>query len=198
MARFISSKVFPPTTSASVAAAETKLGFRLPDLLRDIYTQVANGGFGPGYGLIGLDDGAHDDLGKSITDLYFSYKQRDPDDPLWYWPDRLVPICHWGCAVYSCVDCSQPTAPVIYFDPNLHENGQRWDDSFIPHMSSFNKWIEAWLDDVNLWEDFSWGASLNRQLKELLRQGKKISAILLYQKHKSCSLEEARRYIESL
>ena len=40
--------------------------------------------------------------------------------------------------------------------------------------------------------------NLDVELKRLLRQKKKISAIALYQKHKSCSLEEARRYIESL
>ena len=151
MAHHISPKVFPPTTMKSVESAESKLGFILPSLLRDIYTQVANGGFGPGYGLIGLDDGAHDDLGKSITDLYLLYKQDDPQDHLWHWPDRLVPICHWGCAIYSCIDCSQLTAPMINFDPNHYEEGISWDKAFIPQRASFNKWFEGWLNGEKLW-----------------------------------------------
>jgi len=39
---------------------------------------------------------------------------------------------------------------------------------------------------------------LNKELKALLRQKKIISAIILYQQREQCSLEEARRYIESL
>ena len=39
-------EVYPPVKARAVAAAERDLGFRLPDLLRAIYTQVGNGGFG--------------------------------------------------------------------------------------------------------------------------------------------------------
>ena len=42
-----------PTSLAVVEAAEQSLGFYLPHLLREIYTQVGNGGFGPGYGIDG-------------------------------------------------------------------------------------------------------------------------------------------------
>lgn len=38
------------------------LGFPLPPLLRALYTQLANGGFGPMYGLLGLAGGAPGDV----------------------------------------------------------------------------------------------------------------------------------------
>jgi hypothetical protein len=43
----------PPTTAAQVDTAEEALGFAIPPILRRLYTEVANGGFGPGYGLVG-------------------------------------------------------------------------------------------------------------------------------------------------
>jgi hypothetical protein len=46
-----------PTTPAVVAEAESSLGFPLPSLLRDAYTMVGNGGFGPGYGLMDCREG---------------------------------------------------------------------------------------------------------------------------------------------
>jgi hypothetical protein len=43
-----------PVTMEELAQAEEQLGFALPALLRRIYLEVGNGGFGPGYGLFAL------------------------------------------------------------------------------------------------------------------------------------------------
>lgn len=40
-------KVFSPAPLTLIEATEAKLGFRLPDLLRQLYLEVGNGGFGP-------------------------------------------------------------------------------------------------------------------------------------------------------
>jgi len=48
---------FPPLTEEQVDAIETHIGFRFPVALRFLYTQVADGGFGPGHG--GLPTLAH-------------------------------------------------------------------------------------------------------------------------------------------
>src|SRR4051794_22979980 len=44
----------PPATRAEFAKAESQLGFNLPALLKELYTLIANGGFGPGRGLLGV------------------------------------------------------------------------------------------------------------------------------------------------
>ncbi len=44
----------PPVSLADLTDAETIIGFPLPTLLRRIYLEVGNGGFGPGYGLFPL------------------------------------------------------------------------------------------------------------------------------------------------
>jgi hypothetical protein len=47
-----------PVTQEELVAAETALGFRLPEFLRLLYLQVGDGGFGPGYGLNALGGGS--------------------------------------------------------------------------------------------------------------------------------------------
>lgn len=84
--------LFPPTTLLVVEAAEKELGFTLPPLLTQLYTQVANGGFGPGYGIYGLEGGyanpiplPPDDVDKTkggiLTDWYFCYRGTDEQIP---------------------------------------------------------------------------------------------------------------------
>src|SRR5579859_1021052 len=40
---------YAPATEDQLAATEEALGCVLPSLLRDVYSRLANGGFGPGY-----------------------------------------------------------------------------------------------------------------------------------------------------
>ena len=131
---------------------ERRLGFQLPPLLKRLYCEVCNGGFGPGYGLIGLSGGASDDLGRTAPEIYESFLTQAPSDLGWSWPRRLLPICNWGCAIYSCVDCTAPDFPMKIFDPNLHANSQSWADAFFDEASSFEVWIEAWGCGQDLWE----------------------------------------------
>ncbi len=44
-------------TIGALDAAEAELGFALPALLRRLYLEVENGGFGPGAGLLGVEGG---------------------------------------------------------------------------------------------------------------------------------------------
>ena len=51
----------PPATPEALDAAEARMGAALPPLLRRLYGEVANGGFGPGSGIIGIEGGWTDD-----------------------------------------------------------------------------------------------------------------------------------------
>jgi hypothetical protein len=145
-------EVYPPVSAAKVAAAEARLGFALPPLLRDIYMQVGNGGFGPGYGLIGIDGGASHHSGPfdfSIVGLYWSFRARRSrlGEP---WAGKLLPICIWGCTYYSYLDCALPAAPVMAIDENSHGHGP-WGCAFSLHAHSFEEWMQRWLDGEDLW-----------------------------------------------
>ncbi len=148
-------KLFPPADLAKVEQTEAKLGFCLPFLLRDLLTHVANGGFGPGYGILGVEGGAQDDDKSFLGAYYFLSQDPHPDEPLWIWPNRLVPLCHWGCAIYACLDCTREEAPIVVFDPNglASYSGQSWGSCFRPHRPSLQNWLEAWLDGVDLWKE---------------------------------------------
>ena len=91
-------KSFPPPTLAALRDAERAMGFALPSLLKRLYLEVGNGGFGPGYGLYGLSGGyREDDVGDlTFPDLYLV----DADSEVW--PKKLVPICNWGCCMGLC------------------------------------------------------------------------------------------------
>jgi hypothetical protein len=141
---------FPPVSGTELARSERRLGFRLPSFLAAVYQQVGNGGFGPGYGLIGLPSGfAHDD-GKSIVELYESYHITSPEDPTWQWPDGLVPLCDWGCAIFSCVNCQ--AGSVITFDPGEQPEGAPMTLAFAQSHATIADWFEDWVNGIKLWD----------------------------------------------
>jgi hypothetical protein len=113
-----SSSGLSPGDSVEIANDEKRLGFPLPPLMKRIYVEIGNGGFGPGYGLIGLTNGVPDDSGNTAPDIYGQLRGADRDDPNWRWPQALLPICHWGCAILSCVDCTDSSFRMRIFDPN--------------------------------------------------------------------------------
>ena len=139
------SQCFPPTTLECIEKAEEKMGLHLPDLLCDLYTQVGNGGFGPGYGLIGVAGTPHARCHSELEsyDLSHMYLAMGPGWGGPGWPNGLVPICDWGCRHMSLMDCSQPSTPIVFFigagnDARLQS-------------PSFRSWMEDWLAGVDLW-----------------------------------------------
>lgn len=142
----------PVTTPSSIAADEQTLGFALPPLLKRLYVEVGNGGWGPGYGLLGLTGGAKDELGHTAIEDYLHRRRKNPADPTWAWQEGLLPICHWGCGIHSCIDCLQPGFPVIAFDPNVHDDGNDWTDALFPECDEFDQWVQLWADGHDLWQ----------------------------------------------
>src|SRR5262245_16217346 len=122
----------PPLSPETIAAAERQLGFALPPTLRALYARVGHGGFGPAYGLLGLVGGARQEEGLDAVGVYQRSRRPSPGDPHWTWPEGLLPLVHLGCAMFLCVDCSDTSGMVVWFEPNPHADGQPWDDAFFP------------------------------------------------------------------
>ncbi|MEU1589712.1 hypothetical protein [Micromonospora sp. NPDC005710] len=117
-----------PAPAHAVDDAEQALGHPLPPLLRRLYAEIANDGFGP---VLGVAGGCTDDLGRTAVDLL------GPRDPA-----GLLPIAYWGCAIYSYVDCAGPGAMMWGFDPTSGL-GER---SFYEEGISLVDWLDGWLN----------------------------------------------------
>ncbi|MGW5431980.1 hypothetical protein ACWET9_33030 [Streptomyces sp. NPDC004059] len=93
----------PPAGPDAVADAEQVIGFRTPPLLRRLYSEVANGGFGPNDGILGVSGGHAQGNFYDIAELY-----QDGPDPSGRIPAGLVLIYDWGCTIWSLVDFRDP------------------------------------------------------------------------------------------
>lgn len=156
--------LYPPATEEQLRETEVTLGFSLPAGLRALYAEVANGGFGPGYGIIGAKGGAphYDGWYQDIIEGYLSqppnvrwvdfaeypparemgkwFELRYEDghenlDDDWYeHPRYLIPFCYWGCTV----------------DHQIHaitgEIYTRDTFSYALWAPSLEVWLEQWLD----------------------------------------------------
>jgi hypothetical protein len=140
----LSRELPPPASPQEIGQLECALGMRLPPFVREVYLSIANGCFGPGYGLMPLIRHSIDEGEETVLAVYESLRQPDPEDPAWAWPKDLLPICDWGCAVRSCVDCSSDAGAVVRFDPNGHGPGVPWDLAFEVESPSIRAWLVSW------------------------------------------------------
>src|SRR5439155_12589651 len=70
---------YPPATESQLLATEVALGFPLPPILRTLYAQVANGGFGPGFGIVGALGGfGCRSIGGNIVEAYHALMDKTP------------------------------------------------------------------------------------------------------------------------
>lgn len=116
---------FAPATGEQIRITEAQLGFPLPPLLKALYIQVANGGFGPGTGLRGASggykgiypdhDGTIPTQKHTETFSFATYQEHASQAvaqgkrahmvvPYGDWLDHLLPICDLGCCEEACID----------------------------------------------------------------------------------------------
>jgi len=147
-------KPFQPATKTEIAHAEQRLGVHFPTIFRRVYGEVGNGGFGPGYGMIGLITG-HQDEGSIISHYEFDTGVLWEN---WRWPHGRVRLAHWGCSIWSCVDLTTEAAPVLRFDPNGFiessedtrdeglEPSESLEQFFVAEKDGFGDWLSDWLN----------------------------------------------------
>ena len=152
---WIHAERFAPAPLNVVREAQQRFGFPLPTLLVRLWSEVANGGIGPGYGIYGLKGGMTDEgLDLPLPDLYLEYRVTP------YWIElvgeesasRSFPICDWGCCIGSVLDCTLPEGNMIL----ITDKGERIDQGV-----SFARWIEDWLNGIEVGAN-EYGALKNR------------------------------------
>ena len=110
-------KINPKLTPAEIQKAEEELGFKFPQLLIDIYSQIGDGGFGPGYGLYTLQE---------AKKIYLQYI----GDPECEWEKGTWPLCTWGCNIESFTDCVADGYTVYFTNENLLDDSDDHGVSF--------------------------------------------------------------------
>ncbi|MEW2584919.1 SMI1/KNR4 family protein [Streptomyces virginiae] len=136
-----------PLGDAQIAEAEGQLGFALHPLLARLYGEVADGGFGPDYRLLPLFGSGSSVVGEYLTRRKASVGADHPQ-----WPEGVVPILTWGCAMYAGVDCFSGDGQVLLFEPNPYGGGS-WEQCWFLDSSSLEAWLETWLAGTGWFEE---------------------------------------------
>jgi hypothetical protein len=145
---------FPPVTTAHMRKAEELLGFPLPANLRALYHQLANGGFGPHYGLLRLIGDASE-FDRTVVELYQECSERctffdleglvQPGKTSLFadtvWPRHMLRICEEGCGNYICIH--PPTEHIFRIGIwDAHE----YDLTYV--ADSLDAWLQAWAESL--------------------------------------------------
>jgi hypothetical protein len=155
-------KAVPAVAIKALQAAERALGFKLPDLVRTLHLQIANGGFGPQYGIVGIKGGAKlDDC--TLEMCYRKLLKLEKQNPVWRWPRGLLPLANYGCGTWSCVDCEYAKLPMILWDPNNldaelegSDAQLNWGNSFWDQGLSLKSWLAGKPEPEPKWPRDSW------------------------------------------
>ena len=155
-----------PVDAATLARAESTLGFTVPPLLAALYLRIGDGGFGPEYGLLPLLDSPPSGE-PAVVAQYLAHRESGRKDPEWPWPEGVLPISHWGCGMYACVDCRTPDATVLLFEPNADEADHAW----YVDAPTLTSWLHTWLDGTGWYDESNDGADLQPWADFRIRTG---------------------------
>ena len=136
-------------SEAQLVAAERRLGFALPPLLRRLYAEVANGGFGPGAGILGVAGGWATDRRQTVEDLHHVMLEAVQENRDWVWPGGLLPIVDLSGA-YTCVDAATAPHRIVEFDFEELDDEDRdggWSRAFRDVAPSLEGWLAAWANE---------------------------------------------------
>jgi hypothetical protein len=147
MADTLPTEVGPPLDPANLAGIEAVLGFALPAPIREVYTRIGNGGFGPGYGLMVLRATERRAFGgNAVAVLNFLRAALADDEAGPGWPHGLLPVVHLGCSLYVCVDCFSADLSMLSYDADGPEpDAGRPVREVACHLGhGFGAWLDRW------------------------------------------------------
>jgi hypothetical protein len=125
-----------PADETAIAGAERRFGHGLPPALRRVYSEVADGGFGPGEGLLPL---------TMAVAQYEELRSPGMMPRGRTWPDGLLPLVSMAPG-WECVDAA--TGRVIAWDPQeLSERSREetFQRSFSERFASVEEWLSDWV-----------------------------------------------------
>ena len=147
---------FAKATAAQLTTSEQHLGFALPSVLRELYQNLANGGFGPGSGLRGVLGGYNGANHEgTILDFYPTLAKSDElfdvvlDHHEWLvlpegrWPRHMLCLGDMGCVQEACVDAvSERLYLLVVTAEERH--------ALVPLPWTLKKWLWRWVRGENV------------------------------------------------
>gem|GEM_PF-5669545 len=137
-------KIAPVASAQELENAEIQLERTFPELLRRIYLEVGNGGFGPGFGMLGIGSGHKNALDLDLVQFYKVLEQQDES-----WPKWLTPLVDWGCGSFTCLDFAG--GALQRYIPNFYgSDEEEGNDLFLPEEESLSSYLARWLNGEEL------------------------------------------------
>ena len=131
---------FVVAEAATIIDGERQLGFALPEPLRQLYGGIADGGFGPGDGILPLRD---------VVATYLHLIETPPGRRGQKWPPALLPFTRDNPG-HVCLDLE--SGKVIFWDEEELADGASdkvWKRSFKPEAPDLATWFERWLGTMS-------------------------------------------------
>ncbi|MGW7427610.1 hypothetical protein ACWGJB_48065 [Streptomyces sp. NPDC054813] len=142
--------LFPPISLPEVEKAERRIGRRLPELLRRLYTEVANGGFGPDGGLASLTDGNRAPGHLRDWPCTASVHERNLSEGM---PPSWLFLTYGGCTMEWHVSLSAVDNPVLLYDADGYTSGEGPHGGLRHATASLQKWLWTWADGGSVWDE---------------------------------------------
>ncbi|MFJ3671187.1 SMI1/KNR4 family protein [Streptomyces sp. NPDC090106] len=128
-----------PASPADVRAVEQLVGHPMPELLRRLYLEVSNGGFGSWDAVSLTDTGDWFSDCADIAETYRDFSERDC--PL---PSGIVPLMDRGCAMWTLIDFRTADGQIWDWDPASCCT----DHALAPLDQPLAQWLADWLRDT--------------------------------------------------
>ena len=151
MGEFSKNTIPLKVTLEQLANCEKELGFQLPELLKQCYTEIGNGNFGPGYGLLPLFPTKKNYNGteeENILEFNKEFIACNFD----FWTPSCIPLVHWGCGIYSFMDLAEPDKNIMIFDGNSFEEDIP-ESGIFETKRNLNSFFEAWAQNIKIWDE---------------------------------------------
>jgi hypothetical protein len=150
--------VHPRATPAEIEHAEARLGFVLPEALRRLHLEVANGGVGP-VPLYGVGNGRRSPEGEDLVGVYDgllrprpSYPERAGARPLAVaveaWPIGILPLSEPRDGILFCLDALG--GELLSCEGQALELGLPAAEWLQREAPSLEAWLVRWLDGESL------------------------------------------------
>ncbi|WP_157519353.1 SMI1/KNR4 family protein [Herbidospora mongoliensis] len=126
--------LLPPASPEAISQVEEVIGHPLPPLLRRLYLEVANGGFGPREGILGVA-GSEYEHHFEVADILDWYPDTRDD-----WPGMLW-LFDWGCNIWSVIDSRDPAGPMWIWDANFDATEYPEESPLDPQNMTLAEWL---------------------------------------------------------